>query len=147
MKKCCYKNCLVKTEIDEKVAIRVGNKYYHPECLKTKEQIDEIIKLWAEKINEHVVYSQLRSVINNIIFTKGVSSDYLLFGLKYYIFERIPLNYPQGLHYVIQNKDVEKAYAKYNVKKMDKPIEVEQTETVFTYKPTKSKTLFDLLGG
>ena len=144
---CKYSHCLHDNrEIEKRKAIRVGNSYYHSDCFKTKEDIKEIVNLFKAHINANPVYAQLQSVINNIIFVKKVQSDFLLFGLRYYIEHKIPLNYPQGLYYVIQNKDVTNAYNKTKAKEIKKSIEItEQTETEFKFVPTKNKGFSDII--
>ena len=144
---CKYSHCLHDNrEIEKRMAIRVGNSYYHSDCFKTKEDIKEIVNLFKAHINANPVYAQLQSVINNIIFVKKVQSDFLLFGLRYYIEHKIPLNYPQGLYYVIQNKDVTNAYNKTKAKEIKKSVEItEQTETEFKFVPTKNKGFSDII--
>ena len=144
---CKYSHCLHNNrEIEKRKAIRVGNSYYHSDCFKTKEDIKEIVNLFKAHINANPVYAQLQSVINNIIFVKKVQSDFLLFGLRYYIEHKIPLNYPQGLYYVIQNKDVANAYNKTKTKEIKKSVEItEQTETQFKFVPTKNKGFADII--
>ena len=144
---CKYSHCLHDNrEVEKRKAIRVGNSYYHSDCFKTKEDIKEIVNLFKAHINANPVYAQLQSVINNIIFVKKVQSDFLLFGLRYYIEHKIPLNYPQGLYYVIQNKDVTNAYNKTKAKEIKKSVEItEQTETEFKFVPTKNKGFADII--
>ena len=144
---CKYSHCLHDNrEIEKRKAIRVGNSYYHSDCFKTKEDIKEIVNLFKAHINANPVYAQLQSVINNIIFVKKIQSDFLLFGLRYYIEHKIPLNYPQGLYYVIQNKDVTNAYNKTKAKEIKKSVEItEQTETEFKFVPTKNKGFADII--
>ena len=144
---CKYSHCLHDNrEIEKRKAIRVGNSYYHSDCFKTKEDIKEIVNLFKAHINANPVYAQLQSVINNIIFVKKIQSDFLLFGLRYYIEHKIPLNYPQGLYYVIQNKDVTNAYNKTKAKEIKKSVEItEQTETEFKFVSTKNKGFSDII--
>jgi len=88
----------------------------------------------------------LQSVIKNIVFTKGLGSDFLLFGLQYYIDHKLPLNYPQGLYYVIQNKQVLDAYNKSKVKNMKSNIEIkEDSGSEFTHVPIQNKSFADII--
>lgn len=140
--KCKYAKCFCQ-DSDEII------KSYHPECLKTKNDINEIKELFVNNINKNVVYAQLIRVINTIIFNKGVTADYLKFGLQYYISHKIPLNYPQGLYYVIQNKDVASAYnrkksavVKQEMSSLsDGVLDIDKT---FEHKTFKKKTIGDL---
>lgn len=145
--KCRYSKCLHNGElIDKDKAVKIDKCYYHPDCYKIKEDIQEIVKLFKENINPNVVYSQLHKVINNIVFDKGETSDFLLFGLQYYIKNHIPLRYPQGLYYVIQNKEVNKQYQRYNLSTLSSRIEIkENIDHHFTYIPIKEKTIADII--
>ncbi len=96
---------------DDKI-VEVGKMAYHEDCYRAISNIKEVVDLFAKKINPNVVFSELRKVINTIVYTRGIDSGLLLFGIKYYINNRIPLNYPQGLYYVVQNKKVQVGYQK-----------------------------------
>ena len=144
---CRYKNCLHESnEVNREEAVKSGTMYYHADCLKTKEEIKQIIDLFKTHINPNPVYAQLHSTIKNIVFTKNLGSEFLLFGLQYYINHKIPLHYPQGLHYVVQNKDVIDAYNKAKLKNVKKTTDIiESNDTVFTHVPTKNRGFADIL--
>lgn len=152
--KCRYNHCKHETkDVLASEAVKEGNRYYHKDCYKTKEDINKIVELFSEHVNPNVVFAVLRKVINNIVFTRGVDSGLLLFGLNYYISNKITLNYPQGLYYVIQNKNVIKGYTEkknreYLIeqkKNMQKIEDNEEMESSFTYKPSKRKSFADIL--
>ena len=148
MVKCKYSKCLHDTrELNKDKAVKVGSTYYHEDCLRTKEEIKQIVALFQQKVNANPVYSQLQSVINNIVFIKGLGSELLLFGLKYYIENKIPLNYPQGLYYVVQNKAVINAFHKNTVKIMGKIDIKNENNNSFTRVPTKVKGFEDIIRG
>ena len=144
--KCDYKNC--SEPLDDEI-IKVKGRNYHKSCYQTKNDILEIRDLFAENINKNVVFSSLMSVINNIIFRRGVTSDYLKFALNYYIQNKIPLNYPQGLYYVVQNKDVKTAYEKSKAEsikkkmlpKVDVGLDIDKT---YERKTRTKKTIGDI---
>lgn len=144
--KCDYKNC--SEPLDDEI-IKVKGRNYHKSCYQTKNDILEIRDLFAENINKNVVFSSLMSVINNIIFRRGVTSDYLKFALNYYIQNRIPLNYPQGLYYVVQNKDIKTAYEKSKAEsikkkmlpKVDVGLDIDKT---YERKTRTKKTIGDI---
>lgn len=150
--KCKHSKCKHESkDIDKSVAVKSGNAYYHVDCLKDKENRKEIVDLFVKNINANVVFAQLQAVIRTILDDKGNSSDFLLFGLKYYIEHKIPLNYPQGLYYVIQNKEMIAEYNKIKdrqiIAKENFVIPERIDEVEFTYKPTKTKGFADILGG
>lgn len=150
--KCKYSFCLHESrELNKDEAVKIGNQYFHKDCLQTKNEIKEIIDLFVKHINPNPVYSQLQATIKNIVFTQGLGSQFLLFGLKYYISNKIPLNYPQGLYYVIQNKDVKAEFEKYKAKEIKKAqikaVVTQETEKEFEFKPTKQRGFADILGG
>lgn len=152
--KCRYNHCLHETQsVVASEAIKDGNRYFHKDCYKTKKDIDTVVNLFKEKVNPNVVFSVLRGVVNNIVFKKGVESGLLLFGLNYYISNKINLNYPQGLYYVIQNRNVIKGYTEkknreYLIQQKKKAKNMENNEEIessFTYKPSKQKSFADIL--
>ncbi len=145
---CTYKYCVHENKtVDINTAIKKRGKYYHPECIKDQENRKEIIDLFVNYINPNPVYKELQRVINTIILRKHIDSDFLLFGLKFYIKHKIPLNYPQGLYYVIQNKDVITAYNKALVSTLNKnSFSINETSNSdFQYTPRKEKTVADIV--
>lgn len=141
-------------EIEKDKAIKDGKSYYHPQCLKVKNDINEIISLFREKVNPNVVISVLRKVVNAIVFEKNVESGLLLFGLQYYIKNKKTLNYPQGLYYVVQNSDVNREYSSMKAVQLKKEI-VKQMDNEpvdngirnFGYQPRRRKTIIEIMNG
>lgn len=147
--RCDYAKCEFCSDESNNDFIKIKNKKYHKACYDTKNDILEIRDLFVEYINKNVVFSNLMAVINNIIFNKGISSDYLKFALKFYIQHKIPLNYPQGLYYVIQNKAVKTAYDKSKAEIIKKDIlpKVEiglNIDKTYEHKVQKKKTIGDI---
>jgi hypothetical protein len=149
--KCAYKYCSYKDRnLPIEDAILVGKStYYHKECYKQNEEIKEIIELFKTHIDPLVVFSQLRTVINNIIFNKAVGSEYLLFALKYVINNKINLKHAMGLHYIIGYKNIQNAYMKEKSKityEQKNKIEITNTEDLpFYFNPTKQKNFNDII--
>lgn len=148
---CRFKHCVHESkEVAREDAVRVGNMYYHKDCARIKDNIALTMELFEKHINPNPVFVQLRAVINRIVFERNVDSDFLVFALKYYIENKIPLRYPQGLYYVVQNQEAKKAFDRKNAEKF-KNIKIDLTETkeevVFEHKPVKQKGFGDILGG
>lgn len=150
IRKCRYKFCLhITRDVPVSEAVKEKTSYYHADCYQTKEDIKEIIRLFTEHIDHHPIYAQLQKVIQTIVFQHRVPSDYLLFGLRYYIDHRIPLNHPQGLYYVVKSGEVKNAYDLQSKKKADRVAEIStgNEEVVFEYKPVKAKTIENMMEG
>lgn len=149
MVKCRYKYCKHESkELTKDDAVGVGNAYYHADCYKEKKDKEEIVRLFLDYINPNTPVGFLRKVINKIIHEKEVPSEYLLFGLKYYIDHKIKLNYPAGLYYVIANKDVEFEYKRLNSRKEKHVFQItDDTDEVFTYVKPKKKTINNFMEG
>jgi hypothetical protein len=112
--KCTYKYC---SHIDKNLplneAILVGKSaYYHQKCNKENEEIKEIINLFKTQIDPYVVFSQLRNVINNIVYDKCLGTEYLLFALNFAIKNKINLKHAMGLHYIVGYENIQNAYKK-----------------------------------
>ena len=146
MAKCRYKNCRHDGVINDGDEIVMSGKvYYHKDCFEEKTKIEEIIHLFSTEVNKDVIFSQLRKVVNNLVCNKNIEPDFILFGIKYYLNNHIPLTYPAGLYYVITSRDVNKAW-KTKLAKEYKPdkVEIKEEEHKFTYNAPKKKAVGDL---
>lgn len=151
--KCRYSHCLHETkELNAEDSMKQGSAYYHKDCFKTKDDIQRIIKLFSERANQNVVYAQLFKTVNNIIFEKGISSDFLLFSMNHWLNAGHQLNYPGGLYYVIQDKSAQSEYKRLqNLKLMDQQKDAfeihDSTESKFEYKPNNRISGFEAILG
>lgn len=149
-RKCRATHCLHETKdfLPDDDIVEVGNCGYHRDCYNTISDIKEVIDIFSTKINKYVVFSELRKVINNIVYTRGIESGMLLFGIKYYVERCIPLNYPQGLYYVVQNKNVQEQYQKMKAEQKIQGYKFEAAvdePKPFTYKSSKAKSFSDVM--
>lgn len=151
---CGYSHCKHDNkEVDKTDAVKVGNRYWHKDCFEESNTIREIIDIFQNKCNPQVVIPALRKVINTIVYTKGNDAKFLLYGVKYYVSHKIPLNYPGGLYYVLQNKDVKKEWDKTIAKQMkvefhldEENIKDKEVDTSFKYKDTNKSKFSGILG-
>jgi hypothetical protein len=151
--KCGYNKCLFNGEVEKEKAVKQNNRYFHPECFKQMQEKSEIRKLYLEKINPAEVCKVLNSTINNIVHVKKVNSEYLLFALKYAIKNNIQIHAPMGLHYIINNYKIKKAYEEEFIKRRIREIEgsdvmqiVSQEEVKIDYN-NESVNLWDKITG
>lgn len=117
---CRYVNCLHESKSINLLTDEFekdGNSFFHKDCYETRANIQKIKTLWHDNIDSMVVYAQLNKIVNQLIFHDHLSSDYVLFALKYAIDhkETIKLRYPPGLRYVVGNLQVRDAYKKATV--------------------------------
>lgn len=131
--KCRYKHCdklHSDTKIKKEEAVQGGvNFYYHPDCLHTKNTIEEIRDLFIKYVDPTLNGKQigmLVKVINDIVFVKKINVDYLKFCLGYYIkYKPGVLKHPGGLHYIFNQEDIKSAWNKYNEYKIKQEIKAE----------------------
>lgn len=137
--KCRYTHCRHPSDLKppEEMKKGGGSVYYHPECYKERETINKIVSYYTENIDERVTIAQLRSVINNIIFKKGVSADELLFGIMYTHKSGKNINSPMGLHYIVSNRRIRHEYEKEKAEqtKFDADKVAVKEDVQFTVKP------------
>ena len=70
---------------------------------------------------------QLVSIANNMVFSKGIEVDLILFALNYFIkYKPGKLKYPGGIAYIVQDKDVISAWEKEKQKKIREEIREQQ---------------------
>lgn len=147
-KKCDCPHCLHASRIfaEDDETITVVNKTYHTDCYEVQNRIAQVCDLFWEKINKNVVYGNLRKVVNEIVYVKGIHPDVLYFGINYYLDNHLSLNYPAGLFYVIQNKKMMEAYSRTKVKKLNYKFEVEiDKENKYSYKQENNGSFGNIL--
>lgn len=143
-KTCSYKHCRCESkEIPIETEIAVSNRYYHPQCYKESENIKEIKKLYFDCISNTVVQGMLGKIINDIIYSKNVDSEFFLYAVKFAINNKIKINNPCGLHYLIDNKQIKDSWSKLKAEKIRKEIPKinisnKSEEVIFTAKPNVS---------
>ena len=145
--KCAFRHCSHEScEVLQDEAVKLGNRYFHEDCADTYKNINAIKVLYYEKVSNTVVMPQLSSVINNIIFKKHVDSEYLLFALKSAISTKKKINYPQGLHYIIDDFRIKNAWEKKQLQSIGKvKFEVKSNnEPMFRVNEPKTKGLDNL---
>ena len=94
--------------------------------------------------------SLLNKTINNIIFQKKVSADYLYFALNWAIKNHRRISSPLYLHYLIDNKNIKDDYSKSVSKSMNNSPSSEKNtnDVICEIKPAKPKKSFnDILKG
>jgi hypothetical protein len=102
---CGYTHCLHKGEkVSEQDSVIVGKRRFHKDCAQMKEYIDEIKDLYFDYIDKDADYKVVLSVINNMIFKKGIDPEYFLFGLKKWVWKKVKIKSPYSLHYLATNK-------------------------------------------
>lgn len=111
--KCAFKHCKHEScEIPQDEAVKVGNRYMHSDCANISENIAKVRDFYYENISKTVVMKQLVGVINNLVFTKDIDSEYLLFALTHSVSAKIPIKSPYGLHYLVDNQRIKDLYKK-----------------------------------
>lgn len=128
--KCRYKYCRFGGEVDKSQAVKDGNQYYHKECYQEKEDKAKIRQLYVEYIDKNVNYSILNRTINNIVNSKGISSDFLLFTVMYIVSNKMNINTPMGLYYYIDNQRIKDAYNEYKLKERAKKLNPLSAKTI-----------------
>jgi hypothetical protein len=134
--KCGYKNCKLGGEVEKDNAIKVSNKYYHKECHEIVENKKKIREFYLEKINPKEVMVLLNKAINELIDTKNVDSNLLLYALNYSVDNNIKINSPFGMNYIVNNYKIKESYSKLQARNklsQIKDTNIETTETIFTY--------------
>lgn len=112
MYKCKYRHCLKPSEkVSESEAVMFGKRHYHKECAALHTQIERIKRIYFDFIDDKSDYVQVVGVINNLIFKKGYSPDYVEFMMKYSaVYCARNFKSPYLLHTIIENGIVEKMY-------------------------------------
>ena len=134
---CRYPKCSKlhdTTELKESEAVKGGSRsYYHPDCYHIMQTINQIKDVFHRNINSAMTGQQivqLVSIANNMVFSKGIEVDLILFALNYFIkYKPGKLKYPGGIAYIVQDKDVISAWEKEKQRKIREEIR-EQQKTI-----------------
>lgn len=108
--KCGFQHCNCEEPLTEENGIPVGKRYWHKECYHIKETADKIRKYYVSHISSQVTMAFLNSVISDILYKKKVNADYLLFALKYAYETNKSIKSPAYLHYIADDKRIQKLY-------------------------------------
>lgn len=120
--KCRYKYCPYGGKVDKEVAVKDGNMYYHKQCWQEKEEKSNIRKTYKMLIDKDANDALLNKVINNIIHNKGISTDYLLYVVKYIADNNMEINTPMGLYFYIKSQTIYEQYQKIKIKQQVKQL-------------------------
>lgn len=161
IRKCQFSKCSLlhdTTDVNIDVAVKDGRLYYHPDCYKIKTTVAKTKEYFVENINPLLTMQQqtsLYTVLYDLIFKKNQDPDYLYYCVWYmHTYRPGKLNFPAGLYYVIQNRDIITAWNKLKLRKQKdeqekekvlEPMQFDATET-FHYEIQKTKGFTDILG-
>lgn len=109
--KCRYSHCKHESkEIADGEGVRVGNAYYHEDCYKEKNDVDGVISLWCEKVDPIPIYSELRGVVNTLVYKRGYPAEKVLYFLRWALAHGYNIKHPPGLYYLMKNADAERSW-------------------------------------
>ena len=151
--KCRYKYCKHETQtLNREEAVLVGkSSYYHPDCLRESQLINEIVDVYTKRVDKNPIYTHLRKTVNNIVVNKKVDAEFLLFALNYAADNNMIKHVP-GLYYIVKNEEIKRAWNKKKTsefihsEKQKKPQYINNKPREFTYNSPKQKTIGSLFG-
>lgn len=163
IKKCGYVDCNYPGhEVDISVQSYEydGKRYYHKSCYELKKKKEEkteqqkadlqyIKNLWVQHISNTVNYGQLFFILNDFII-RGISSEYLIFVVKYAIDNKLNLRYPMGLKYYVDREEIKDAYEKSkrkNVRQSDFSAKTDGNDTAPEFTINKKESGFQSVFG
>lgn len=131
---CRYPKCSKlheTTELREADAVKGGSRsYYHPDCYHVMQTINQIKETFYREVNPTLTgkqIGQLVSIANNMVFSKGIDVDLILFAIKYFVkYKQGKLKYPGGIAYIVQDRDVVSAWESEKQKKIRAEIREQQ---------------------
>lgn len=150
--KCKYSYCKYNGEVDKDLAIKIGNSYFHKECIHEKQTKQEIEEYYLKNLPQCTLQI-LRKVIKQLIHEKLNSADYVLFVLKYIKTNNKTINNPFGLINYCNDNRLKNEFKKHLIKEKYKEIKNnnilntandDDDEIKFTYNIDK-KRITDIL--
>lgn len=152
--KCAYSNCLHESKdiLDGEDFKKENKKYYHTDCWNYKNKINEVITLFTEQVNSNIVFTVLRSIVNNLVFIQKYEPEYILYAIKYAVdHPQMKLTYPPGLYRICKDVDVSESYKKLKANMIleGQTVKIDEVQySNFELNNTKKKkSVSDLFGG
>ena len=103
---CQYKHCQHKEDkIPASKAYIFNGKRMHLECARTQGVIKKIWDIYQE-MDETADYRIVIHVVNQLVFDKKVSVDYLLYWLETMVNRGVKLKAPYAMSYAMKNKRI-----------------------------------------
>lgn len=136
--KCGNKYCKNGNIVDRDIAVKIGAKYYCPECAKEVDGKKKIREKYIEYIDKVPNMSQLNLAIKKVVNDYGCDIDLVLYAIKYVKTNKIPMNNPFGLTWVIKDDKMIKKYKKEIVTKKANLLIIEMDKEQ-TYKKASFK--------
>jgi len=87
-----------------------NGKCYHKACYEMLLKASEFTRMWQDSINREENVRKIKSAFFRNVYDLGFSEDYVLFGLKYCVNNKMSLNFPPGLKYYLEFDEVKDAY-------------------------------------
>lgn len=149
--KCSYSHCPHNHVISSDDYVTQNGKYYHRECRKELDTINEIKKVWYEQVdNDSKVFPHLTRTLNDIIYNKNISAEFVLFALKD---KAKYIKHPGGLYYLIKDDRLKRKWEQLVSMKIVsseefKRIEIKGAEEPeFTSNGRRDASFGDIFGG
>lgn len=146
--KCGFAHCMCDEPLTDDNCIIQGSRRWHKKCFQAKETAEEIRKYYRANISSQVTMSFLNSVLNDVLYKKKVDAEYLLFALKYAYETNKEIKSPVYLHYLADDKRIQRLYkTTHSSPERNKKVSID-TEFDFSDKetvPMKTQSFSDIL--
>lgn len=148
--RCQAQCCLHKSrDIINSKAVMDGGNSYHPDCYIFNKNLHKIQEIWKSKIDSKYSSTELVRVVKSLVLNKKIDSEMILYGVRYYVNNKIPLRYPQGLNYVVTNREVIDGFNRLKESRVAKlkikiTLDDDPLEASYTYTPIKEKGIGDI---
>ena len=109
--KCQYKHCTHPQDlITQDEAVLIGTKRYHKNCAEIRNTLERAKRVFFDNVKPDSDYVQTVGVLNNLVFKKGYSADYIEFMLMWLALRGAKVNSPYSLHYAVNNNLILRDY-------------------------------------
>lgn len=112
-KTCSYKHCRFNNSLSDDGLLKVGNKYYHKECLAERDEISKAVSFYLRNFDCNANRALVTKTIQTLVCGRNFSTDYVMYMLTYIKDKCMPLNYPSGLYKYAENVKIRSAYTAY----------------------------------
>jgi len=146
--KCAYKHCVYGGKILEGDAfVDVNGRLFHNECLMERDEIFKAVSFYLQNFNLKESRGTVTRVIQTLVYSKKLSTDFVMFMLTYIKDHGKPVNKPMGLYAYANDKSVRSAYYSYKRKNEKQKIPEAKEDIKFNLPKKKIMSEFERIAG
>lgn len=148
--KCAYKHCLHESpDVEKADAVKVGKRYMHPDCAAHQKAYIEVAQFYQDNAKQPAKPVELYKVLNDLIFERRFTPQYILFVMKMAINSGTEMHSPRFLCYLVDDDNYRHKWLERQAEQIIKGMAQPERKDFVSFKYTgdHGRTLLDIVEG